>query len=107
MQGALVPHDPGGPAPSNNVGLGTFVLYLCPLEYMYTISFLQAVFSYTYPSNVPSEVRLSCNADNISLLNAETCLFYRYDRLEWIKYVWALGLLAAGQSSTMTVCVGV
>ena len=72
---------------------------------LWYVLFLQAVFSYTYPSYVPSEVRLSCNSDNISLLNAETCLFYRYGKLEWIKYIWALGLLAAGQSSTMTVCV--
>ena len=65
---------------------------------------LQAVFDYSYGPDVPLEVREGCNADNISLLNAEDCLFYRYDRLGWIKYIWAIGLLAAGQSSTMTVC---
>ena len=66
--------------------------------------YLQAVFDYSYGSNVPLDVREGCIADNISLLNAERCLFYRYDKLGWIKYIWAIGLLAAGQSSTMTVC---
>jgi len=48
-------------------------------------------------------VRQSCLAGNISLLAAEQCLYYRYGKQEWIKYIWAIGLLAAGQSSTMTV----
>ena len=61
------------------------------------------MYNYTYPSDVPLDVVLGCNAENISLLNAEKCLFYRYDQLGWIKYIWAVGLLAAGQSSTMTV----
>ena len=65
---------------------------------------LQAVYDYSYPSTVPSDVILACSPDNISLLNAEQCLFYRYNQLSWIKYIWAIGLLAAGQSSTMTVC---
>lgn len=64
---------------------------------------LQAVFNYNYGPDVPLEVRLGCSAENISLLNAEECLFYRYNKLGWIKYIWAIGLLAAGQSSTMTV----
>ena len=68
---------------------------------------LQAVFDHSYGSDVPVGVREGCTAHNISLLNAEECLFYRYNRLEWIKYIWAIGLLAAGQSSTMTVCVHV
>ena len=67
---------------------------------------LQAVYDFTYPSNVPLAVREGCVAGNISLLNAEQCLFYRYDKLGWVKYIWAMGLLAAGQSSTMTVCTG-
>ena len=61
------------------------------------------MYNYTYPSSVPHDVIMSCSAENISLLNAETCLYYRFDKLEWIKYIWAVGLLAAGQSSTMTV----
>ena len=65
---------------------------------------IQAVYNYNYPSSVPSDVILACSAENISLLNAEQCLYYRYDQLGWIKYIWAIGLLAAGQSSTMTVC---
>ena len=61
------------------------------------------MYNYAYPSSVPANVVMMCNAENISLLNAEKCLYYRYDQLGWIKYIWALGLLAAGQSSTMTV----
>lgn len=61
-----------------------------------------AVFNYNYGPDVPLEVRLGCSAENISLLSAEKCLFYRYNKLGWIKYIWAIGLLAAGQSSTMT-----
>ena len=63
----------------------------------------QAVYDYSYGSDVPLNIRLGCTAGNISLLNAEQCLFYRYNQLGWIKYIWAVGLLAAGQSSTMTV----
>ena len=66
---------------------------------------MQAVYNYTYPSSVPSDIILACTAENISLLNAEQCLYYRYGQLGWVKYIWAIGLLAAGQSSTMTVCV--
>ena len=68
---------------------------------------MQAVYNYTYHSDVPTDVILGCSAENISLLNAEQCLYYRYGQLGWIKYIWAIGLLAAGQSSTMTVCVHV
>ena len=64
---------------------------------------IQAVFNYEYGPEVPAAVREGCAAGQISLLNAEKCLFYRYNQLGWIKYVWAIGLLAAGQSSTMTV----
>ena len=48
-------------------------------------------------------MREECAAESISLLHAVDCLYYRYGKLEWIKYIWAIGLLAAGQSSTMTV----
>ena len=82
--------------------------------YMYGIVYhkkliivMQAVFNFDYGPDVPEAVREGCAASEISLLNAEKCLFYRYNQLGWIKYVWALGLLAAGQSSTMTVSEGV
>ena len=52
---------------------------------------------------VPREVRQECHSTNISLLYAHECLYYAYGRRPWIKYIWAIGLLAAGQSSTMTV----
>ena len=61
------------------------------------------MFDYSYGPDVPQAIRLGCNTANISLLNAEQCLYYRYGKLGWIKYIWAIGLLAAGQSSTMTV----
>ena len=63
----------------------------------------QSVFDYTYPPTTPASVQESCAPGKISLLRAVDCLFYRYDKQEWIKYIWAIGLLAAGQSSTMTV----
>ena len=63
----------------------------------------QSVFAYTYPPTTPASVQESCTPEKISLLHAVNCLFYRYDQQEWIKYIWAIGLLAAGQSSTMTV----
>lgn len=66
---------------------------------------LQKVYGYEYPPEVPLQVRESCTQSNISLLHAEECLFYAYGQQEWIKYIWALGLLAAGQTSTMTVSV--
>lgn len=63
----------------------------------------QSVFAYTYPPTTPASVQELCTPERISLLHAVDCLFYRYDQQEWIKYIWAIGLLAAGQSSTMTV----
>ena len=63
----------------------------------------QSVFDYTYPPTTPASVQESCAPGKISLLRAVDCLFYRYNKQEWIKYIWAIGLLAAGQSSTMTV----
>ena len=68
---------------------------ICPL--------FQSVYNYTFPREVPGEVLDNCMPETISLLSAESCLFYRYGQKQWVKYVWALGLLAAGQSSTMTV----
>eukprot|EP00038_Savillea_parva_P031937 m.92052 g.92052 ORF g.92052 m.92052 type:complete len:563 (+) comp9942_c1_seq1:3261-4949(+) len=41
-----------------------------------------------------------CAPDNIDLYHAGCCLGVRFGHT--IKYVWAVGLLAAGQSSTMT-----
>ena len=83
-------------------------VHTCLLNYVwespYSHNMLQAVYDYSYPSTVPSDVILACSPDKISLLKAEQCLFYRYNQLGWIKYIWAIGLLAAGQSSTMTVC---
>ena len=69
--------------------------------------FIQSVYAYTYPPTTPINVREECAPDKISLLYAVDCLFYRYDKQQWIKYIWAIGLLAAGQSSTMTVSCGV
>ena len=63
----------------------------------------QSVYAYTYPPTTPASVREECAAETISLLYAVDCLYYRYGKLEWVKYIWAIGLLAAGQSSTMTV----
>ena len=69
--------------------------------YLSTCSFFlslhQGIYFYTYLPSTPLNVRQSCSAEKLSLLNA--CLFYRYDKQQWIKYIWA----AAGQSSTMTV----
>eukprot|EP00039_Didymoeca_costata_P030075 m.27782 g.27782 ORF g.27782 m.27782 type:complete len:531 (-) comp7937_c0_seq2:74-1666(-) len=47
-----------------------------------------------------SDDQFVCAADQINLLNAGCCLGARLGT--WLKYVWAIGLLAAGQSSTMT-----
>ena len=63
--------------------------------------FVQSVFGYTY-SSAPAHIRTDCT-EHISLLNAADCLYYRFQQREWVRYVWAIGLLAAGQSSTMTV----
>jgi hypothetical protein len=41
-----------------------------------------------------------CAGDTIDLLNAGCCLGAQYGPS--LKYIWAVGLLAAGQSSTMT-----
>ena len=65
---------------------------------------LQSVFGYSY-SSYPAHIQKQCTQD-IGLLNAAECLYYRYHRQEWVRYIWAIGLLAAGQSSTMTVSVG-
>ena len=51
-----------------------------------------------YPPNLQKEC-----TEGISLLTAAECLYYRFNSQEWVKYIWAVGLLAAGQSSTMTV----
>ena len=51
-----------------------------------------------------SDIQRECT-QHISLLNAADCLYYRYNCKEWVRYIWAIGLLAAGQSSTMTVSV--
>lgn len=59
------------------------------------------MFGYSY-ENAPDSIQQECTQD-ISLLNAADCLYYRYDKQEWVRYIWAFGLLAAGQSSTMTV----
>ncbi|XP_019849504.1 PREDICTED: metal transporter nramp1 homolog isoform X1 [Amphimedon queenslandica] len=56
------------------------------------------VFSYDFPS----ELKDSCSSSGISLLTAEECLYNSFGQKEWIKYIWAIGLLASGQSSTMT-----
>lgn len=58
----------------------------------------QGVYAYSYSDATQQK---QCTED-ISLLNAADCLYYRYNH-EWVKYIWAIGLLAAGQSSTMTV----
>ena len=60
-------------------------------------------FDGTVSGFVPREVRQECNSTDISLLYAHECLYYAYGQMPWIKYIWAIGLLAAGQSSTMTV----
>ncbi len=67
--------------------------------------YFQGVFNYEYPIDTPIHIQESCAADSISLLSAVDCLYYRYGQRQWVKYVWALGLLAAGQSSTMTVSI--
>jgi natural resistance-associated macrophage protein len=59
-----------------------------------------SVFNYSY-SDETQDIRTTCT-EHISLLNAADCLYYRYNHREWVPYVWAIGLLAAGQSSTMT-----
>ena len=59
------------------------------------------MFNYSY-SGQTQDVITKCTED-ISLLNAADCLYYRYHEREWIRYIWSIGLLAAGQSSTMTV----
>lgn len=46
-----------------------------------------------------------CDGDQIDLLNAGCCLGAKFGQEQAgssIKYIWAVGLLAAGQSSTMT-----
>ena len=58
---------------------------------------------YAYQGSYPIEVRDECQPSTISLLHAHECLFYAFGMKQWIKYIWAVGLLAAGQSSTMTV----
>ena len=63
----------------------------------------QGLYNYMYPPGTPQDIIDNCTPEGISLLNAEQCLFYRYGEKQWVKYVWAIGLLAAGQSSTMTV----
>ena len=65
------------------------------------MSVLQSVYGYSY-SRDPEHIRHECTTE-ISLLNAADCLYYRFNRQEWVRYIWAVGLLAAGQSSTMTV----
>ena len=65
------------------------------------MSVLQSVYGYSY-SRDPDHIRHECTTQ-ISLLNAADCLYYRFNRQEWVRYIWAFGLLAAGQSSTMTV----
>ena len=76
------------------------ILCLChPPPYI-----LQGVYNFAAaPGFIPREIREECNSTNISLLYAHECLYYAYGRKPWIKYIWAIGLLAAGQSSTMTV----
>jgi natural resistance-associated macrophage protein len=39
---------------------------------------------------------------NLGLLTADKCLYEAFGQQVWIKYIWAIGLLASGQSSTMT-----
>ena len=73
------------------------------LQLFFSVFFTQSVYASTFPPTTPTSVTVECAAGNISLLNAVDCLFYRYNQQQWIKYIWAIGLLAAGQSSTMTV----
>lgn len=54
-------------------------------------------------ASYPVELQTLCAPDQISLLNAHQCLYYAFGQKQWIIYIWALGLLAGGQSSTMTV----
>lgn len=75
----------------------SFVINLCVIG-----AFGAAFYTPSFSPDTPSSIVESCAPQNISLLNAEQCLYYRYDRQKWIKYIWAIGLLAAGQSSTMT-----
>ncbi|CAI8031435.1 Natural resistance-associated macrophage protein 2 [Geodia barretti] len=70
-----------------------------------------SVFGYNYASDIHGKcaqhisdlatVQRECT-EQISLLNAADCLYYRFHCQEWVRYIWAIGLLAAGQSSTMT-----
>lgn len=68
--------------------------------------FVLCVFGATvYSTNLasyPVELQTLCAPDQISLLNAHKCLYYAFGQKQWIIYIWALGLLAGGQSSTMT-----
>jgi Mn2+/Fe2+ NRAMP family transporter len=69
------------------------------------------VFGYNYSSDIHGKcaqhisdlatIQRECT-EHISLLNAADCLYYRFHCQEWVRYIWAIGLLAAGQSSTMT-----
>ena len=65
----------------------------------------QAIFGKGLPLGTPIDVQWACSPANISLLRAVDCLYYSNGMQDWIRYVWAVGLLAAGQSSTMTVRV--
>ena len=85
----------------------TYATEMCSLFFVIVFFPTQSVYAYTYPPTTPASVQESCTPGKISLLHAVDCLFYRYDKQEWIKYIWAIGLLAAGQSSTMTVSCGV
>ena len=79
------------------------------LEFQHTQPFLflvQAIADYytdPLPLGTPIQVQHDCKPNNVGLLSADQCLYWRYGQQQWIRYVWAVGLLAAGQSSTMTV----
>ncbi|XP_064387792.1 natural resistance-associated macrophage protein 2-like [Halichondria panicea] len=65
-------------------------------------AFGAAIFGKGLPLGTPIDVQWACSPANISLLRAVDCLYYSNGMQDWIRYVWAVGLLAAGQSSTMT-----
>ena len=68
----------------------------------HTLLVHQTVYS-TNLATYPVELQSQCAPDQISLLIAHECLYYAFNGKTWIIYIWALGLLAGGQSSTMTV----
>lgn len=73
-------------------GIALFVSFLINL-------FVMGVFAQIFNNPLPQYADV-CSADDIDLRNAGTCLQAVYGQS--VIYIWAIGLLAAGQSSTMT-----